>query len=121
MRHKTTRRGVYEQRLEEATARNSALLDVLLHNERGELTEFTIGNVVVRIDGALLTPPETCGLLPGTARADALRSGLVTERVLTLPDLDRVEQMWLLNAVRGWVPVALTEGSADGIAAGPPR
>ncbi|MFZ1287754.1 MAG: aminodeoxychorismate synthase component I [Candidatus Phosphoribacter sp.] len=121
LRHKTTRRGVYEQRLEEATARNSALLDVLLHNERGELTEFTIGNVVVRIDGALLTPPETCGLLPGTARADALRSGLVTERVLTLPDLDRVEQMWLLNAVRGWVPVALTEGSADGIAAGPPR
>ena len=25
--------------------------DVLLYNERGELTEFTIGNLVVEIDG----------------------------------------------------------------------
>ncbi|HST62527.1 MAG TPA: aminodeoxychorismate synthase component I [Longimicrobium sp.] len=51
--HKTTRRDAYERR---AAARPDCD-DVLLVNERGELTESTIANLVVRMDGALWTPP----------------------------------------------------------------
>ncbi len=57
--HKTTRRAVYDSRLEPDVD------DVLLWNERGELTESTIANIVVELDGALVTPPVEAGLLAG--------------------------------------------------------
>jgi para-aminobenzoate synthetase / 4-amino-4-deoxychorismate lyase len=60
--HKTTHRAVYEH----ARAGVPDCDDVLLYNERGELTEFTIGNLVVEMDGELVTPPIECGLLAGT-------------------------------------------------------
>ena len=56
--------------------------DVLLYNEHGELTEFTIGNLVVEMDGKLCTPPISCGLLAGTFRAHLVEIGQVEERVM---------------------------------------
>jgi para-aminobenzoate synthetase/4-amino-4-deoxychorismate lyase len=101
--HKTTRREVYEQR--KADAPNH--FDVLLWNERGELTEFTIGNLVLELDGRRYTPPLDCGLLAGTLRAELLERGEVAERVLLREDLGRATDVWLVNSVRGWVQVAL--------------
>jgi para-aminobenzoate synthetase/4-amino-4-deoxychorismate lyase len=125
LRHKTTRRGVYERHRGEATAYLAATgrgtqtpFDVLLWNERGELTELTIGNLVAEVDGLLVTPPVACGLLPGTLRADLLASGTVTERVLKLEDLTGAARLWLVNAVRGWVPITVMTpaGAHDGVA-----
>jgi para-aminobenzoate synthetase/4-amino-4-deoxychorismate lyase len=99
--HKTTRRGVYEAR----RAERPGLFDVLLRNERGELTEFTNGNLVVELDGGRWTPPRESGLLAGTFRAGLLRRGEVAERVLTENDLARAARVWLVNGVRGWVEV----------------
>ncbi len=99
--HKTTRRQVYES----ARARFPKAHDVLLFNERGEVTETTIGNVVAELDGVLVTPPVICGLLPGTFRAELVATGLVREQVLSLDDLDRATKMWMVNSVRGWVPI----------------
>lgn len=96
--HKTTRRGLYEARAASRPDRD----DVLLVNERGELTESTIANLVVRMDGALWTPPLECGLLPGVMRADLLARGEIAERVLRPEDLPRAEEVWLINSVRGW-------------------
>ncbi len=76
--HKTTRREVYDLALKA----HPACDDVLLHNERGELTEFTIGNLVVELGGELVTPPVVCGLLAGTFRAELLETGKVMERVV---------------------------------------
>src|SRR5690606_25846804 len=55
--HKTTHRKIFD----DARERFSDYDDILLFNERGELTEFTIGNLVVEMDGKLLTPPIACG------------------------------------------------------------
>lgn len=96
--HKTTWRAEYERR---AAARPDAD-DVLLVNERGELTESAIANLVVRLDGALWTPPLECGLLPGVFRAHLLQSGEIRERVLRPEDLARAEEVWLINSVRKW-------------------
>ncbi|MFM8007271.1 MAG: aminotransferase class IV, partial [Dolichospermum sp.] len=63
--HKTTNRQVYEI----AKASFPDCDDVLLWNERGEITETCIGNIVVDLNGELLTPPVQCGLLAGTFRA----------------------------------------------------
>jgi para-aminobenzoate synthetase/4-amino-4-deoxychorismate lyase len=99
--HKTTRRGVYESR----RAAHARAYDVLLRNERGELTEFTNGNLVLEIDGRRWTPPRASGLLAGTFRARLLRQGEIAERVLTPADLRRASRCWLVNSVRGWVEV----------------
>lgn len=106
LRHKTTRRGTYRRALGDHPG-SSQLFDVLLSNERGELTEFTIGNLVIDFDGELVTTPASCGLLPGTLRAELLADRVIRERVVLMSDLAPERSMWLINAVRGWVPVEL--------------
>jgi para-aminobenzoate synthetase/4-amino-4-deoxychorismate lyase len=106
--HKTTRRQVYEQALQEARVRVPGCADVLLFNQRGEVTESTIANVVVEMDGHLLTPPLSCGLLAGTLRAELLERGVVQEACMTVEDLHtRITRLWLVNSVRGWRAAAL--------------
>ncbi|WML55827.1 aminotransferase class IV [Neobacillus sp. PS3-12] len=101
--HKTTYREVYEHH----RPQDCDFFDVLLWNEAGELTEFTIGNLVVEIDGKLFTPPVACGLLAGTMREELLAKGKISERNLRKEDLNQASGLWLINSVRGWVPVYL--------------
>ena len=95
--HKTTRRAVYDH----ARSGAAGCDDALLWNERGELTESTIANLVVELDGQCLTPPVECGLLPGVYRAKLLAEGRLAERVLTPADLRRASKVCLVNSVRG--------------------
>jgi para-aminobenzoate synthetase/4-amino-4-deoxychorismate lyase len=107
--HKTTHRQVYEQ----ALAAVPGCDDVLLWNERGEVTESTVANLVVRLDGALLTPLVACGLLGGTYREHLLEHGSIREASIRLEDLDRADGLYLINSVRGWTPVSLVQASAE--------
>jgi para-aminobenzoate synthetase/4-amino-4-deoxychorismate lyase len=95
--HKTTHRQVYER----ARAARPDCDDVILWNTRGEITESTLANVVVRMDGRYYTPPVECGLLAGVYREHLLQRGLLRERVLTPDDLRRAEAVYLINSVRG--------------------
>ena len=101
--NKTTHRLVYD------TARRARpdVDDVILWNERGEVTEATIANVVAEIEGVRYTPPLTCGLLGGTFRADLLASDRIRERVLTRADVSGASRLWLINSVREWVDAVL--------------
>jgi para-aminobenzoate synthetase / 4-amino-4-deoxychorismate lyase len=103
LHHKTTHREAYDVR----RAEWPAAFDVLLFNEEGEVTELTIGNVVVELDGRRVTPPRDCGLLAGTFRAELLERGEVRERVVRLPELLRATRLWLVNSVRAWVEVRI--------------
>ena len=95
--HKTTNRRVYER----ALALRPGASDVLLFNDRQELTESTIANLLVEIDGSLVTPSVECGLLPGTARARLLEHGGACQRVIHVDDLARATRLYLINSVRG--------------------
>jgi para-aminobenzoate synthetase/4-amino-4-deoxychorismate lyase len=81
--------------------------DVLLWNRERELTESTIANIVCEIDGARVTPPVECGLLGGTFRAELLARGEISERIVTLDDLQRVTRLWLINSVQRWRQAAM--------------
>ncbi len=107
--HKTTNRGLYEA----ARAACPGYDDVLLLNERGEVTESTIANVAVEIDGKLCTPPVECGLLPGTLRADLLERGTLIEQRITVEQLRRSPRVFLLNSVRGLYRVQVIETPAN--------
>ncbi|HTY62126.1 MAG TPA: aminodeoxychorismate synthase component I [Acidobacteriota bacterium] len=96
--HKTTHRLLYEN----ARRGHPECDDVLLWNEKDELTESCVANVVLAIDGDLCTPPVDCGLLPGTFRAWLLEQGKIEERRLKVTDLQRCSKIWLINSVRKW-------------------
>ena len=85
----------------------AAFDDVLLFNENDELTEFTIGNLVVEIDGKLFTPPISCGLLAGTFRNHLLETGKIKERVILKGELGKCSKIFLVNSVRKWVDAGL--------------
>jgi para-aminobenzoate synthetase/4-amino-4-deoxychorismate lyase len=94
--HKTTNRQVYDQVLGSCPG----YADCILWNEKGEVTESCIANVVVEMDGELCTPPVQCGLLPGTYRAYLLEQGRVKERVIRIDDLTASPHIYLISSVR---------------------
>ena len=102
--HKTTRRTAYA-----AFSAPAGCFDTLLYNAAGELTEFTIGNVAVQLNGRWLTPPLSAGLLPGVMRQSLLDAGQLQEAHIQLDDLPHATGLALLNSVRGWMPVELVQ------------
>jgi para-aminobenzoate synthetase/4-amino-4-deoxychorismate lyase len=103
VRFKTTQRAHYDA----FAPQDDEVFDTLLWNERGELTEFTRGNVALRLAGRWLTPPLASGLLPGIGRARLLREGAIEEAVLTRDDLARAEGVAFFNSLRGWIAAAI--------------
>lgn len=99
--HKTTHRAVYDR----AHALCPEADDVLLWNERRELTESTRANIALRMGEEWFTPPLASGLLGGVFREQLLAEETLRERVLTVSDLDAADEIRLLNSVRGWIAV----------------
>ncbi len=101
--NKTTRREPYDA----ARRARPDLDDVILWNARGQVTEGTFGNVVVELEGALMTPPVACGLLPGVFRQELLTRGDIVEGIVRVEDLGRCSRLWLVNSLREWIAVEL--------------
>jgi para-aminobenzoate synthetase/4-amino-4-deoxychorismate lyase len=102
--HKTTLRDRYEA----ARARFPDADDVVLVNTRGEVTETTVANLAVKIDGRWWTPPREAGLLAGCERAALLADGSLGERTLTTADLFAANELAVLSSVRGWRGASLS-------------
>ena len=81
----------------------------IYHNEKGELLETSIGNLVLQIAGKLYTPPINLGILPGIYRQHLLETGQVEEKVLTLEDLAQAEAIYGCNAVRNLYKLSLKD------------
>jgi len=101
--HKTSNRTVYD----EARARAANVDDVILVNPSSEVTETTIGNLAVELDGIWWTPPVASGLLPGSYRAELIANGRLTERPITVAELKGASRLARVNALRGWEPIEL--------------
>jgi para-aminobenzoate synthetase / 4-amino-4-deoxychorismate lyase len=100
LRHKTTRRALYNSAHKEAVAKGFA--DAIFTNEHGYITEGAIYNIFVRHGSHWRTPPISAGLLPGVYRRHLLATQANTiEANLTPDDLGSADEIWLTNAVRG--------------------
>ncbi len=100
LRHKVTSRDRFDRTLRDAVA--GGFHEVLFLNERGEVTEGAISNVIVRIGGRWYTPPLSCGLLDGVYRRYLLRTRpWIREMAMTIDDLRRADLLLVCNALRG--------------------
>lgn len=102
--HKTTRRHTYTVR----ARRHPDADDVVLVNERGEITETTIANLAVRLGGRWWTPPIRAGCLPGVQRDLLVELGQLHERSMTPQDLNRADRLAVVSSLRGWRPAVLS-------------
>ena len=89
--------------------------EVVLLNERGEVSECTSANIFAATGGQVLTPPLDSGCLPGVTRElllDVVRvSGIsVQEQTLKPADLERADQVFITSTTRDLLPVVSIEG-----------
>ncbi len=105
--HKTTMRELYDS--EYKRAQKDGLFDLLFCNERGEVSEGCITNIIIYSNGKFRTPSLASGLLPGIMRGHLLTESAVplVEEVLTEQMVRSAEAIWLCNSVRGLVRVKL--------------
>ena len=103
--HKTTRREVYDRELQRV--REEGFIECFFLNERAELTEGCISNIILLRKGVYVTPALQCGLLAGIMRNHLLVHSQIPlrEEVLTVDDLLQAEAVFLCNSVRGLVQV----------------
>lgn len=107
LRHKTSRREVYEAARAEFSSEDAD--EVLLLNERGEVCEGTITNLFVEAEvGQLLTPALSSGLLPGILRAELIREGKARSEVLKPVALAN-RKLFVGNSLRGLIRAELVE------------
>ena len=84
--------------------------DAIALDTRGFVAEASASNVFLWIDDVLVTPPCTCGILPGITRAVILelaaQDGIPSaEREVTLDDLAQAKEAFLTSSLRGIVPL----------------
>lgn len=103
VRFKTTRRAHYDA----FTPRDPAVFDTILFNLQGEVTECTRGNIALLVDGQWVTPPLSCGMLPGVGRDVLLAQGHMKEQVVRVEHLPLVQGMAFINSLRGWLDAQL--------------
>lgn len=109
LRHKTTWRKTYDDAWQAAVTQGG--FDAVFTNERGEITEGGRSSIFALIDGRWLTPPISCGVLPGVMRSTLLSDPAwrVTECAILPSDLRRAQQIKMVNALRGAVETTLCE------------
>ncbi|WP_455451069.1 aminodeoxychorismate synthase component I [Streptococcus salivarius] len=73
----------------------------IYYNHEGKLLETSIGNIVLKIEDQLYTPPVHLGLLNGIYRQSLIADNKLKEKVLTVKDMEQAQAIYGCNAVRG--------------------
>jgi branched-subunit amino acid aminotransferase/4-amino-4-deoxychorismate lyase len=102
-----------------AEARRRGADEALFRDMAGHVCEATASNVFARVGGALVTPPLTCGVLPGITRAAVIELapalGLrVEERPLEPRELEEAEEAFLTSSLREIAPLVRVDGRPVG-------
>lgn len=102
-------------------AQRSGYADVILLNERGEVSECTSSNIFAVRAGVTYTPPLSSGPLPGVTRLVMIRelAERVEEEVLFPDDLFGADEVFITSSIRELMPVERIgdrrlRGSAEG-------
>lgn len=103
--HKTNLRDAYDAAWQAAEAHDG--FDAVFVNTHGEVTEGGRSSLFIRKNENWLTPALRCGVLPGVMRSELLKDSKFNpkEAIITVDDVRRADEIILVNALRGIVPV----------------
>jgi branched-chain amino acid aminotransferase len=93
-----------------AAAADAGADEALFANLAGDVCEGTGSNIVLALDGRLVTPPLTSGCLAGVTRAIVLERAAVEELAVPVAALGSVTEAFLVSTTRGVQPVAAIDG-----------
>ncbi len=98
--HKTTNRNFYDN--EYIKYKKQGYFDVLFKNQKNQITETSRANIFLEVDGNLITPAKSCGLLEGTYRRFILETKKnVFQKNIYEKDLYNAENIFVTNSVIG--------------------
>lgn len=104
--HKTTNRKLYNEEYSKCVKKGFD--EVIFTNEKNQITEGAISNIIIKKNGIFYTPPISCGLLNGVCRQSLFEKINLKEKILYKKDLLAADEIYLANAVRGMRPASLT-------------
>jgi len=107
--HKTTNRNLYDS--EYLKHKRKGYADVIFLNQKWEVAEGAISNIIVKKGRYYYTPPVNCGLLNGIYRQHLLNTQQIPlkEKVLFKDDIIAAGKLFICNSVRGLVQVELVK------------
>jgi len=100
-------------------AKSAGADDAIFLDTAGHISEATASNFFAVIDGTLVTPPRSCGVLPGITRAAVLEIapalGIDTaEREIAEPELAMASELFLTSSIREIAPLVRIATTAIG-------
>ena len=87
-------------------ANDEGFHDSVLFNEKNEITETAVSNLVFLIGGEWVTPPISSGILPGVIRAISVENCGVKVRPIHVSEIPEVESGFLLSSLRIAQPIS---------------
>jgi D-alanine transaminase len=99
---------------------NAGCLEVLLYNNKLEITEASASTIYIVKNGVVITPPLDHQILPGITRKlllDILQkdgSIAVEERIVTLAEAQNADEIWLTSASKEVAPITTLDGKPVG-------
>jgi branched-chain amino acid aminotransferase len=93
--------------------------DAIFLDTAGHVSEATASNLFAVLDGTLVTPPLSCGVLPGITRAAVLELAHALginamEREIVEPELAAASEIFLTSSIREIAPLARIDTIAVG-------
>ena len=94
--------------------------EILLYNDKNELTECGACNAFIVKNGVIATPPLDAQILPGITRALALKviredgSIALEERVITMDEVRNADEVWISSSSKELMPVVKLDGNPVG-------
>ncbi|HUR91310.1 MAG TPA: aminotransferase class IV [Gemmatimonadaceae bacterium] len=100
-------------------AKEAGFDDALFLDIEGHVAEGPISNVVFVKGRSLLTPPLTCGILPGVTRAIVMEIGAeqglaVEERPVERAEMDTADEMFYTSSLRELYPIVKVDSTTIG-------
>ena len=100
-------------------ARRAGADEAILLDVDGHCSEASASNLFAMVDGTLVTPPLSCGALPGITRAVVRELAgplgvTVAERILELDELYGAGEAFLTSSIRGIAPLVRVAGRVIG-------
>ena len=101
----------YDQNLQfHKEAQNSGFDDFLLINSQGYVSETSIANLVLQINGFWVTPPLSDGVLPGVMRALLIEKNGVLVRRINADELPLINSGFVVSSLKIAQPIGEIQG-----------